>query len=93
MKFIIEGVEEIYDEFDEFEFSKSHDPFSIEADSLEKAVESGRILLQKKICEDRFKRKYVLSEDSCGGSYGMYFANITKITDESGNILYNKEPR
>lgn len=79
--FIVEGVEDVYDAFDEFEHSKECDPVIVEAGSLDQAIKKGEKIIQEGI--DRYRRK--------GGymSVGMFIGRATKVKNVNGEVLYN----
>ncbi|NIO22142.1 MAG: hypothetical protein GTN76_15795 [Candidatus Aenigmarchaeota archaeon] len=88
-KYIIEGVEEVFDEFDEFEHENPIEPFTVEAASLKSAKTIGEKILQQKINLDRFKRGYVSTSENSAGQWGMYVASVKRILDEKGKVLYD----
>ena len=79
--FIVGGVEDVYDAFDELEHSKECAPVIVGASSLDQAIKKGGKIIQEEI--DRYRRK--------GGymSKGMFIGKVTKVKDVNGKILYN----
>jgi len=81
MKYIISGVEEVYDAFDEFEHENKMADISINAGSLEEAIGRARTGLQKKINKER----------EGFTSSGMFIARVTAVKDEKGETIYANE--
>lgn len=89
-KYLVTGVEDVYDSSDEFEHSNSLSPIEVEASSLEEAITSAERLFQAQINRERFKSGFVSSLNSSGGPHGMYFAKVEEVSDSAGKILYKE---
>ena len=83
--YIVAGVEEVYDAFDEFEHSNAIDPVEVKASSIEDAITKGRKILQSKIDGSRRKGGFM--------THGSFSASVTKVLDLKGNVLYEKSAR
>jgi hypothetical protein len=78
ISYLIRGVEEVYDAFDDFEHENGYPHFEVKAASLEKAIVDAERLMQEKIDSDR--REY-------RGS-GTFTARVREVLDIDGNRLY-----
>jgi len=82
-KYVIEGVEQVYDAFDNFERTNPMDQITLKAFSLADALHEGRVILQEKI--DKYRRE--------GGymSTGMFIAEVSRILNKKGKVLYERK--
>jgi hypothetical protein len=78
--YIIKGVEEVYDEFNDFLCRKPIDAVRIASSSLENAVKRGKCALQAKV--DKYRR-----EKGHMGQ-GNFIAYVTQVLDLEGTVLY-----
>ncbi|MEA2036261.1 MAG: hypothetical protein U9O94_02045 [Nanoarchaeota archaeon] len=88
IRYIVKGVEEVYDASDEFERNNPLDPIEVEAASIDDAVNIGRERFQQKICQRRLESGHISSLQSSGGPSGMYFAHVNEVLDVSGKSVY-----
>jgi len=83
--YIVKGVEEVYDAFDEFEHNNPLDPIEVRAKDVDDAVAKGKEILQAKIDEYRREGGYM--------SKGMFIVHIIEVLDPGGNVLYKNDIR
>lgn len=79
--FVIRCVEQVYDEFDEFEHEKECEPTIVRAKVIEEAMRKGEKITQYKINNYR--------QEEGNMSKGMFIAKVTEVLDVYGNVLYN----
>ncbi len=87
-KYIIKGVEEVYDAFDEFEHNNPLDPIEVVAASIDEAVNIAREKFQQEICKQRLESGHISSLQSSSGPHGMYFAHVNEVVDMDGKSVY-----
>lgn len=88
-KYLIQGVEEVYDAFDEWEHDLPQKDILVTAASLEEAVSLGRETFQRTIDDSRRESGHITSPLSSGcGPSGMYSAHVEKVLDLDGKVLY-----
>lgn len=71
------GVEEVYDAFDEYEHANPHAPFSVEADSVDEAVERGT----------RDLRQWIEYEREGFWASGWFVPRIILVADDNGDLV------
>jgi len=79
--FTVKCVEQVYDEFNDFEHEKECEPITIIAISIEEAITRGEKIAQHKVEEYR--------KESDDASKGMFIAKVVEVLDVYGNELYN----
>lgn len=77
MRYDVEFVEAVFDEFDAFEHYNGVGSVSVEADSLESAMQKARVQKQKEISDER------------RGFSGWFDAEIGEVYAD-GKLLYNQ---
>ncbi len=76
--YIIEGVEDVYDAFDNYEHSNVMEPLIVQAFSVKHAMQRGGKILQSIINEQR--QDFMHS--------GWFSAHINEVRDSDGKVLY-----
>lgn len=84
-KYIIFGVEHVYDAFDEYEHPNHIPPIQILASSTEEAVSTGRKFLQEIITEQRRADGFLSS--------GEFIAEVVIVLDEGGQEAYRGDEK
>jgi hypothetical protein len=78
-EYLVKGVEEVLDSFDEFEHDNELEPIIVKAVSVSDAVSKGTEALQERV--DKYRRE--------GGfiSSGSFTAYATEVRDSRGTLL------
>ena len=80
-EYVVHGVEEVYDAFDEFEHYNDMKPENVQADSLQDAMRIGEEKLHRQVEEARKDFR----------SSGSFYPHLTKIF-LGDNIVYEQKP-
>ena len=80
--YVVEGVELVYDAFDELE-GRNYFTFETEARSLEEALNKGRQTLQDQINDYRKKT-------GCMSS-GTFIGEVERVLNKKGKVLYERK--
>lgn len=81
-RYVINGVELVYDAFDDFEHENIWPIFTLKATSLKDAIYKGRIILQGQIDEAREKMGCLSS--------GTFEAEVDRVLNKRGKVLYER---
>lgn len=79
-EYIIKGIEESYNAFDDWENDNKMAPIVVKASSIDDAVAKGMKILQAQIYKSRKEAGYM--------THGTFIAHVNEVLDMEGNVLY-----